>query len=51
MAECTDSTETCQTLYDEYKCNNAAAQEELRSVYDNLNHTIAKCTNLSATLH
>ena len=28
---------------DEYKSSNAAAQDELRNVYDNLNHT--KYTN------
>ena len=32
-----------------YESSNAASQEELRSVPDNINLVYIKCTNLSAT--
>ena len=47
MAECTEICQMLNIIDDKYGCSNAASQEELRNVSDNVNLIY---TNLSATI-
>ena len=47
MVKCTEICQILNNIDDEYKSSNAASQEELKSVSDNINLIY---TNLSATI-